>query len=150
MMKNRAGFTLVELMIVVVIIGILASFAYPAYVDNTRATKRAAAQSDLLKLANFIERRFTENNSYLIPDGVKDPITPNPSCGTVGGCIPLLDKSIKHNDYKYSFAAAPAAPTQTAFVLQAVPQNDQTADKCGTMTYNQTGTKTATGTGCWR
>jgi type IV pilus assembly protein PilE len=145
-MKNRNGFTLIELMIVVAIIAILASIAYPSYVENTRTTKRTTAQSDLLKLSNFLERRFTENNSYLIPNTVSDPIS-GATCSTAGGCTPALDPSITHDDYTYSFSVAPSA---TAFVLQAVPQNAQTSDKCGTMTYSNTGDKQPTLANCWR
>mgnify|MGYP003385846460 CR=1 FL=1 len=145
-MKNRNGFTLVELMIVVAIIAILASVAYPSYVENARTNKRTTAQSDLLKLSNFLERRFTENNSYLIQNTTNDPISAA-ACATTAGCTPALDPSITHDDYNYSFSAA---PTAAAFVLQAVPQNAQALDKCGTMTYSQTGNKTASLTSCWR
>lgn len=145
-MKNRNGFTLIELMIVVAIIAILASIAYPSYVENTRTTKRTTAQSDLLKLSNFLERRFTENNSYLILNGTNDPISAA-TCSTSAGCTPALDLSITHDDYNYSFSAAPSA---TAFVLQAVPQNAQESDKCGTMTYSNTGDKQPTLANCWR
>jgi len=145
-MKNSNGFTLIELMIVVAIIAILAAVAYPSYVENTRTTKRTTAQSDLLKLSNFLERRFTENNSYLIQNGTNDPVSAT-ACATPAGCTPALDSSIAHDDYNYSFSAT---PTATAFVLQAVPQNAQASDKCGTMTYSQTGNKTATLTNCWR
>ncbi|MBV1897808.1 MULTISPECIES: type IV pilin protein [Cycloclasticus] len=145
-MKTRNGFTLIELMIVVAIIAILTSIAYPSYVENTRTNKRTTAQSDLLKLSNFLERRFTENNSYLILNGTSDPIS-SAACATVAGCTPALEPGIIHADYNYSFSST---PTATAFELQAVPQNAQASDKCGTMTYDQTGAKTATLTNCWR
>jgi type IV pilus assembly protein PilE len=145
-MNTKNGFTLIELMIVVAIIAILASIAYPSYVENTRTNKRTTAQSDLLKLSNFLERRFTENNSYLILNGTSDPIS-STACASPVGCTPALDPGIIHDDYNYSFSAA---PTATAFVLQATPQNAQTSDKCGTMTYSHTGKKTATLTNCWR
>ena len=145
-MKKQVGFTLIELMIVVAIIGILATIAYPSYIESTRATKRATAQSDLMKLASFLERRFTERNSYLIADGSSDPIT-STVCNTAGGCTPALQGGISHDDYLYSFSGT---PNQSAFVLQAVPQGGQVNDKCGTMTYSQTGATTATNTNCWR
>jgi len=145
-MNKQVGFTLIELMIVVAIIGILATIAYPSYVENTRATKRATAQSDLMKLASFLERRFTENNSYLIANGSSDPIS-STACSTAGGCTPALQGGIIHDDYLYSFSGT---PSQSAFVLQAVPQGSQTNDKCGTMTYAQTGATTPSGGNCWR
>ncbi|MDF1688495.1 MAG: type IV pilin protein [Cycloclasticus sp.] len=142
----QKAFTLIELMIVVVIIGVLAAIAYPSYVDNTRTANRTAAQADLMQLASFMERRFTENNSYLILNGTSDPIS-STACASPAGCTPALDPGIIHDDYNYSFSEA---PTAIAFVLQATPQNAQTSDKCGTMTYSQTGNKTATLTNCWR
>ena len=145
-MNKQAGFTLVELMIVVAIIGILASVAYPSYIESTRATKRATAQSDLLQLASFLERRFTESNSYLIANGSSDPIT-STACNTAGGCTPALQGGISHDNYIYSFSGT---PSQSSFVLQAVPQGGQMNDKCGTMTYAQTGGTTSSSVNCWR
>ena len=58
------GFTLIELMIVVAIVGILASIALPAYQDSVRKSKRATAQGDLMSFANAMERYFTTNGVY--------------------------------------------------------------------------------------
>jgi len=145
-MKTKNGFTLIELMIVVVIIGILASMAYPAYIENTRAAKRATAQSDLMELASFLERRFTENNSYLIPNGSTDPISGD-ACSTSAGCEPSLENSVTHDNYDYDFSGT---PTQTTYVLEAEPQDGQASDKCGTMTLAETSATTAATTNCWR
>lgn len=124
-----SGFTLVELMIVVAIIGILASIGYPAYVENARTTKRSAAQAELMEAASLLERFFTENNTYV---GGALSFTQSPRTGTAA----------------YSLTLVQAA---TTFTVTATPTGGQSVDKCGTLTYNQAGAKTATGTGtCWR
>ena len=64
-MLNTKGFTLIELMIAVAIVGILAGIAYPSYQDSVRKSRRADAKGALLGFANAMERYFTENNSYL-------------------------------------------------------------------------------------
>lgn len=65
MMKKRpSGFTLIELMIVVAIIGIIAAVAYPSYQDYVKQTRRSDAQIALTQAANQQERFFTECNAY--------------------------------------------------------------------------------------
>jgi len=59
------GFTLIELMIVVAVIGILAAIAYPAYTDSVLKGKRAQARTALLELMQQQERYMTQRNTYL-------------------------------------------------------------------------------------
>ncbi len=64
MKKMQSGFTLIELMITVAIIGILAAIAYPSYQNYTKQTRRSDAQIALTQAANQQERFFTECNWY--------------------------------------------------------------------------------------
>lgn len=63
--KSSAGFTLIELMIVVAILGILASIAYPSYQESIRKTQRAEGRTALLQVLQQQERYMTQNNTYL-------------------------------------------------------------------------------------
>ena len=63
--KRIAGFTLVELMIVVAIVGILAAIAYPSYIESVRKGNRAEGRAALTSLLQQQERFFTQNNTYV-------------------------------------------------------------------------------------
>lgn len=67
--RRQAGFTLIELMIVVAIIGIIAAIAYPSYLEQVQSTRRTDAQGALVSFANAMERFYTQNNSYIGADG---------------------------------------------------------------------------------
>ena len=62
--RADGGFTLIELMIVVVIVGVLAAIAYPSYQQYARETKRADAHAVLLRIATLEEKFFSNNNGY--------------------------------------------------------------------------------------
>jgi len=127
---NSRGFSLIELMIVIGIIAILTSIAYPSYIDSVRKSRRATAQADLLELANFMERRFTETNAYPLLDSDL-PFEASPRTGTLYYALDL-----------------DASSSISSFTLQATPSGSQTADSCGTLTLSQTGAQTPT-TNCW-
>ena len=130
--RGIRGFTLIELMIVVAVVGILAAIAVPSYNDSVRKSRRAQAKADLVEYAQMAERSFTVNNSYEPFD--LPPNTPSPRQG---------------GDARYLINAA---TTATTFTITAVPQSGQDADKCGTLTINQAGVKTPTAApldDCW-
>lgn len=62
--KAPFGFTLIELMIVVLIVGILAAIAYPLYTNYVRDAQRTDAKSALLQTAQRMERYYTAHNQY--------------------------------------------------------------------------------------
>ncbi len=131
-LQQSRGFTLVELMIVVVIVAILAMVAYPSYVDHVRKTRRSEAQADLVELASFMERYYTENNSYT---GAALPFSQSPRTGTA----------------RYNIALTTTAGPPSTFLLTATALSDQAKDGCGNMTINQAGIHSHTGSeaGCW-
>lgn len=125
-----AGITLIELVIVVAIIGILSSIAYPLYQQHVERTRRATAQGDILELAQFMERRFTVNNSYVVAD---DDL-PYDESPRDGGTV-MYELDVNAN--------------ATGFVVTASPTGPQANDRCGDMTVNQAGEQTADDSDCW-
>lgn len=61
---SRYGFTLIELMIVVLILGIIVAIAFPSYTQQIQKSRRADATSAVLEAAQQLERCFTRNNTY--------------------------------------------------------------------------------------
>lgn len=103
-MKGKLGFTLIELMVVILIIGILAAIAYPFYSRYVRTAARADAQSQMLKLAGDLERWRAKNLSYA-------GFTPDEGYASAAGSITAatnatiyLPKGSTSTNYQYQLA----------------------------------------------
>lgn len=143
-MPNTKGFTLIELMITVAIVGILAGIAYPSYVDSVMKSRRADAKGALLGLANAMERRFTETNSYCNAGGTGGADT----CGTGGindtGTPSIFSTTSPVDGGTAAYNLTINAATASAYTLHAARTGAQATDKCGTLTLTHTGAKDIT------
>lgn len=131
-MKKAAGFTLIELMIVVVIVGILAAIAYPSYMDSVRKSRRADAKAALSNAAQALERYYTEKNTYL-----------NATLGDGAGAV-FPDHT--PNDQAHASAYYILSITNqgaSTYTLNATPTGTMAADSCGTLTLDHLGQKGA-------
>jgi type IV pilus assembly protein PilE len=138
-MKNEKGFTLIELMIVVAIIGIIASLAVTSYNDSTRKTRRSDAKTSLTDLAAQFERCYTANGQYTTTTA------PAKTCGlvtTAGALTPAAAASGK------GFYTITVALTANTFTLTATPTGFTDAD-CASFTLSNTGAQTPSGNTCW-
>ncbi|MDA7745766.1 type IV pilin protein [Psychromonas sp.] len=143
-MKNKLGFTLVELLITIMIIGILAGVAYPAYTQHVLKSKRSEAQSALLNLANKQEMFYLDQHQYAENLKTQLGMSTNPFI-TENGYYSITTSS-----------ASPARPT-TGFTLTATAISSQVNDKdCAKLIITHELAKsalTASGgasTNCWK
>lgn len=116
---KQNGFTLIELMVVIAIVGILSAVAYPSYVSHLRKGHRADAQAYLMDLAQRQNQYFTDSRTYAAD--VTTLGSPTPSSLT--------------NYYTVSIAVS-----GTTFTITAEAIGSQLSD--GNLTLNNTGTKT--------
>lgn len=141
-MKQK-GFSLIELMIVVAVIGILASVAYPSYRDSVMRARRADGKAAILDMAQRVERFYSENNTYAgAAAGVNSP------------------QNSAEGFYSVS-VTVPNPTTGSGYLITAAPQNGQERNdsECQSFTYTDQGiesvadgaggTPTATAATCW-
>ncbi|UJB32591.1 type IV pilin protein [Chromobacterium sp. Beijing] len=138
---NR-GFTLIELIIVVAIVGILVSIALPSYTNYVQRTYRAEVQTELQAIAQAQEKYFTLNNAYA------SSLT----------ALSYASSSISSQDNRYTITMGDLSASATlangqGYTLQAAPAGGQVGESCGTLSLNSLGSKSAasgTVSNCWR
>lgn len=127
--RRLAGFTLLELMIVVAIIGILATIAYPAYAEYVKKAKRADAKEALMS-AQLAQEKYRANNTRY------------------GSLAEIGIATISPDGY-YKLAIS-GAPDATTYTVTATPSYADST--CGTFALNQDGKLTTGGyasADCW-
>jgi len=136
---KKTGFTLIELMVTIAIVGILGAVAYPNYLSYVQQTRRSEAQSKLIELANRQEMYYLDHHVYA------EDLDADLNMGA--------DPFITENGY-YSIASNSAVSTAFDFTLTATAIGTQAADSdCATLSITQDLTKSATdanGTECWK
>ena len=121
---RQRGFTLVELMIVVAIVAILATIAYPSYTQYVIRGHRAAAQAEMMDIANRQQQFFLANRSYTA------------DLGALGYALP--DEVAK----RYSTAInAPANAVPPTFTITFAPKSGSSQANDVTLTLDASGTK---------
>src|SRR4030065_24947 len=148
------GFTLMEMMIAVAIIGILAAIGYPSYIKYVTETRRSDATINLTRIASLQEKFFTDCGRYADTLGVSG--TPRNCAGGVMDADLWVGGATRVGHYILTAAVAPGpAPLFAAggggFTLTATPtpgglQETRDVAKCATLTIHNIGSKTATGT----
>jgi type IV pilus assembly protein PilE len=146
-LKQR-GVTLIELMIVIVILALIASFAYPSYMNYVVDAKRTAATSILLQVADRQQQFFMDNKRFT-NDLTNLGFAANPLVIADDG-RPMAGAGAADSTYSVSLSNV----TATTYTITAAPLNGQ-ADrdaKCGSLTLNQALTKGSSGgdSDCWK
>lgn len=141
MERRTRGITLIELLITITVVGIIAAFAYPSYLESVHKARRADAQGALTGLAQAMERWFTEHGTYL--DGASPP--PLTGADRIYPDKAPIDGSRKY--YQLSFdsdnndCTDGLRTTATTYCVLATPIAGAAQDGDGMMSLSSTGAR---------
>ena len=133
--KSR-GFTLIELVVVMVVVSILAAIALPSYTRYVTKSRRAAAEACLSNFANYMEVYYASNLRYANANGTA--IT-----------LPSLDCASAQNTGNY-YTYSLSVDTTTAYTVKAAAKSSQLGNdsQCANLTLDQSGAR-STPSSCW-
>lgn len=149
MRRIAKGFTLIELMIVIVVIAILMVIAVPTYQDYVRRANRTDAKNELMRIAAEQEKFFTTFHRY--SGSIDGPRTGNPADS---GLAMRASTQEDASDRAYYDLTIALGANNRAYTLTATPQGAfQSVDACGALTITNTGVRAALGASapadCW-
>ena len=119
-MKKHSGFTLIEIMVVVVIIGILAAIAVPQYTEYVRRSQLAEAQSVLSDLRVQMEQYYQDNRTYVGAGGIGNCGARTPVAGAVRFFVPTCAATAT----TYTLTATGIAGTRTALFIYTINEQN--------------------------
>lgn len=129
------GLTLIELMVVISILSLLVAIALPAYTEHVARARRADARTQLLQVAQFMQRFYSANDDYQEDRASNHVRTQVPA---------NLRQSPADGDAIYTLEIPAATLTRSSFEIRMVPvpAGPMAADKCGTFAINSLGVRT--------
>jgi type IV pilus assembly protein PilE len=134
MIKKTAGFTLIELMIVLAVLSIIVAIGYPSYQEHIKKSRRAEGMGQLLTLADRMERAYSDTGTY--PTNVSEIYTATTDSGLYTLSI------VSANNVSFTISAAPTSV------------KNQDDDKCKTFTLTSLGDQSVTDNSlkdqCWK
>lgn len=125
------GFTLIELMVVVAIIGILASVAYPSYTEYVARGRRSDAQKALLEASQYMQRWYSANNTF--QTNAATPAAPTLPAG--------LNRSPSSGTQAYTVSVSAATGTTYTVSATRTTGGPMANDNCGNLMLTSTGVK---------
>lgn len=131
LISPHRGFTLIDLLIALVIVGILASIAYPSYQEQVRQTRRSEVGSVMLENVQLLERHFTRRGSYNAGEVML--LTQSPPQGTA---VYTIEALLQSDSY--------------VLTARAVPGGIMAGDVCAVYLLDQRGQRSPVDNKCWR
>ncbi len=129
--QRSAGFTLIELMIALAIVAVLVAVAVPSYREHVRKSSRAEAQAYMMAVETRQQQFLVDTRAYAA------------TLAALGVSVPANVEAA----YTLNMPTPTAVPP--AYTLTLAPRTRQSGERCGTLSINSAGTKTAAVAGCW-